>query len=400
MKETILITGGAGFIGSQLATHLLKLKYRVVIVDNLSTGLAENLPVGAVFYQADLLNFSEIKRIVELEKPSFISHHAAQAQVRFSISHPQIDATTNVIGLINLLEAVKTLPQIHLIFASSGGAIYDGQHHQPSTEKSLAKPASQYGVSKLAAESYLSTYQQLYPNLKVTVLRYANVYGPHQNPNGEAGVTAIFIQQLLRGITPNIFGEGTHVRDYVFVTDVVAANLAVIQQRVEGTFNIGTGQEISTLQVYQTIAQELAYPHPAQHVAPQLGEQPYNCLDSTLAWKKLKWKATTDFVSGIRQTVAWQKSLNSQNQSAPTPATEQIKSLFSSVTKWWKQIKFIQQEIFNYLVLNVVYFVGIGITAIFAKFMGKQFLKSSYLKQHSSWEMAGTTQTVESEHMY
>ena len=237
----ILITGGAGFIASNIADRYLELGHEVVIVDSLITGRRKNVPEAAKFYEIDICD-EKIKNIFEMERPDIVNHHAAQMDVRKSVADPAYDAGVNILGTINLLQNCVKYKVKKFIFASTGGAIYGEQDYFPADEKHPNQPLSPYGITKLSCEKYLFFYNDTF-GLNYTVLRYANVYGPRQNPHGEAGVVAIFSQRMLRKEQPVINGEGTQTRDYVFVGDVVKANELALTGGDQKIYNIGTGIE-------------------------------------------------------------------------------------------------------------------------------------------------------------
>ncbi len=306
MHKTILITGGAGFIGSQIARKMLLDKYHVVIVDNLSTGKKSNIPTSATFFKTDIKDQKAIKDLIEQVKPDVISHNAAQVQVRHSVDFPQEDAETNILGTLNLLQAVKKFPQTHFVFSSSGGAIYGESHQKPNTENFVLEPHSPYGISKFAAEKYIQMYNDLF-GLKTTILRYANVYGPYQSPFEGVGVISLFINQLLHEKRPTILGDGSSSRDYVFVEDVVNANVEVIQQQINGIFNIGTGRKTTTLDLFEMIAKQMKSTIRPIFAAPRLGEVQENCLNVNKALQTFGWKPQTDLIQGIQKTIDWLK---------------------------------------------------------------------------------------------
>ncbi|HQU74710.1 MAG TPA: NAD-dependent epimerase/dehydratase family protein, partial [Calditrichia bacterium] len=235
----ILITGGAGFIASNVADRYIELGHEVVIVDNLVTGQRENIPEKATFYEMDICD-PELAAVFEKEKPEVVNHHAAQLDVRKSVADPIYDANINVLGSLNILQNCAKFGTRKFIFASTGGAIYGEQDYFPADEHHPNQPLSPYGITKLATEKYLYFFNDSY-GLTYTILRYANVYGPRQNPHGEAGVVAIFARRMLKGEQPMINGSGEQTRDYVFVGDVVKANELALTGGDNTIFNIGTG---------------------------------------------------------------------------------------------------------------------------------------------------------------
>lgn len=302
----ILITGGAGFIGSNIADRFLELGHDVVIVDNLVTGRRENIPARATFYEMDIGD-EKLEEVFEKEKPDIVDHHAAQMDVRKSVADPIYDATVNVLGSLNILQNCIKYKVRKFIFASTGGAIYGEQDYFPADEAHPLRPLSPYGITKLALEKYLYFYHQTY-GFTYTVLRYANVYGPRQNPHGEAGVVAIFAERILRGEQPVINGDGTQTRDYVFVGDVVKANELVLTRGDNRIYNIGTGVETDVNELFRKIVKYTGKSVPERHGPAKPGEQKRSVLSSALIEKELGWKPTMPLDEGIRKTVAYFKS--------------------------------------------------------------------------------------------
>ncbi|GJL80276.1 MAG: UDP-glucose 4-epimerase [Nitrospinaceae bacterium] len=249
----ILITGGAGFIGSHIADAYLKQGHRVVILDNLSSGKKENIPQKAVFHEIDLLD-PAVEKLVKDEGIEVINHHAAQISVINSVNDPLNDANINILGTIKLLQYAVSSGVKKFIFASTGGAIYGLQDTFPADESHVCRPESPYAVSKFSAENYIN-YHQITYGLNATVLRYSNVYGPRQDPHGEAGVVAIFCQKLLKKSQPTIFGGGEQTRDFVAVMDVTQANVQALNPSLTGIFNIGTGKETTVNELYKHLAE-------------------------------------------------------------------------------------------------------------------------------------------------
>jgi len=297
----VLVTGGAGFIGSHLVDRLIEEGHQVVVVDNLSTGKKKNLNKEAVFYKMDILS-SRLERVFQKERPEIISHHAAQMDVRKSVSDPAFDAKSNILGLLNLLECAVKNGARRVIFASSGGAIYGDQLEFPASESHVTAPLSPYGVSKLSSEHYLYYYQKVC-GLEYTALRYANVYGPRQDPFGEAGVVAIFAQKLLKGEQPTLNGNGMQTRDYVFVRDVIEANMAVMNRKVNDTFNVGTGIETSVNQLFQRLSEITGSNLKEIHGPEKKGEQKRSCLDAKKIYNALEWEPTVSLKEGLETTV-------------------------------------------------------------------------------------------------
>jgi len=292
MKKKVLITGGAGFIGSHLADKLVKNRHNVSIIDNLSTGKKENINLKTRFYKLDILS-PKISHIFEKEKPEIVFHLAAQKNVRRSLEDPVKDAKTNILGTLNLLRHCQKVKKF--IFASSGGAIYGNAKIIPTPEGYPANPLSPYGVAKLAIEKYLKAL-----NINYVALRYANVYGPRQDAKGEAGVIAIFIDKIKDNQSPIIFGTGEQTRDYVYVSDVVSANIKAMQKNVFGEFNIGTSQETSV----NKLLKMLAHKAQAKHAKAVLGEVQRSCLDIKKAKQMLGWEPRVSLKQGLKLLLA------------------------------------------------------------------------------------------------
>ena len=295
-----MVTGGAGFIGSHVADRLAAAGHDVAVVDNLSTGRREFVPAQANFYQYDI-NSPEAAELIRAWRPEALVHHAAQMNVRFSVADPVADARENILGSLNLLQAAAEAQVQRIIFASTGGAIYGDEAPIPARETDSPWPDSPYGIAKLAVEHYLRYYQQEY-GLTTISLRYANVYGPRQNGLGEAGVVAIFIEKFLAAEQPLINGDGLQTRDFVYVADVVAANLLALDYPRSGTFNIGTGHETDILTIYLKL-QELAHsPLGPVHGPAKPGEQRRSALDAGLARETLGWEPLVPLEEGLART--------------------------------------------------------------------------------------------------
>lgn len=297
----ILITGGAGFIASNIADRYLELGHEVVIVDNLITGQKENIPLAAKFYKMDICD-EALKNVFETERPDIVNHHAAQMDVRRSVADPIYDASVNVLGGLNILQNCVKYKVQKFIFASTGGAIYGEQDYFPADEKHPTRPVSPYGITKLTTEKYLFFYNLSY-GLKYTVLRYANVYGPRQNPHGEAGVVAIFSKKMLKKEQPKINGEGTQTRDYVFVGDVVKANELALVSGDNKIYNIGTGIETDVNELFCKIASFMDHPVEEEHGPGMPGEQMRSVLDASYIKKELSWQPSVNLNDGLRKTV-------------------------------------------------------------------------------------------------
>ena len=301
----VLITGGAGFIGSHVADAYLDAGHDVVIVDNLATGNTENIPNKAKFYLLDV-GSRELEKVFELEKPEIVNHHAAQISVTVSTRDPIQDAQVNALGLLNLLGTAVRHSIKKLIYVSTGGAIYGDTENMPTPEEHPPQPISPYGIHKFLGEQYLRFYAEQH-GLNYTVLRYANVYGPRQNPLGEAGVVSIFINTLLKGETPTIFAypedpEGM-LRDYVYVEDVAKANLLAADRGAGQLINIGTGVTTTTGALYQTISSFFENPPEPKRGEARPGDLHRSCLEVSKANKILKWKPSIDLKEGLSRTV-------------------------------------------------------------------------------------------------
>lgn len=299
----ILITGGAGFIGSHLADAVLAAGHRVVILDDLSTGKRQNLPEGSEFHLIDIRS-PEAFKLVQETAPSVMFHQAAQMDVRRSTEDPIFDAEVNILGTVNLLRAAVTCGVQQVVVASTGGAIYGEQETFPAAEGHSACPISPYGVSKLAGERYLYYFHNEY-GLNATCLRYANVYGERQNPHGEAGVVAIFLSRLLRGEQCTINGDGEQTRDYVYVKDVVKANMAVFGQPGFRIYNVGTGIETSVVGLYAELAQAVGTDLKAKHGPAKPGEQKRSSVDSRRIQEELSADQPLSLTEGLRHTANW-----------------------------------------------------------------------------------------------
>jgi len=301
----ILITGGAGFIGSNVADRFLELGHQVVIVDNLITGRRENIPRAAKFYKVDIRD-KEIEQIFAEEKPDVVSHHAAQMDVRKSVEDPIYDAQVNVLGSLNILQNSVKNQVKKIIFASTGGAIYGEQDYFPADESHPLRPISPYGITKLTTEKYLYFYNLTY-GLNYTILRYANVYGPRQNPHGEAGVVAIFTERILRGEQPVINGDGLQTRDYVFVGDVVKANELALTAGDNKIFNVGTGIETNVNELFRKIVQITGKEVAEKHGPAKPGEQQRSVLNHTYISSELGWEPSVSLDEGLILTVEYFK---------------------------------------------------------------------------------------------
>jgi UDP-glucose 4-epimerase len=302
MPIRAIVTGGAGFIGSHVTDALLARGDRVAVVDDLSTGKRERVPAGAEFHQIDIRSGGELRDLTMEFSPEAVFHLAAQADVRVSVDDPGHDADVNVRGTAEVLEAARTAGA-RFVFSSTGGAIYGEVDTIPSPESTPCAAMAPYGVSKLCGEHYVELYNRLYGTSHV-VLRYGNVYGPRQDPHGEAGVVAIFMGLLRDGGTPTIFGDGSQTRDYVFVLDVVDAMVRALDHE-GGVLNIGTGTETSVLELYEAV-QEVAGVRREATLAPaRLGELQRSVLDASLAARELGWRPARSLTEGLAETWRW-----------------------------------------------------------------------------------------------
>jgi UDP-glucose 4-epimerase len=297
-----IVTGGAGFIGSHVVDALVARGDDVHVLDNLTNGHRERVPDEARFLEGDIRRHSD--DVFDEARPEVCFHLAAQADVRVSVEKPDYDADVNVIGTLGVLEAARR-HGTKVVFASTGGAIY-GECEAPASEDSPRQPLAPYGTSKLAGEEYLATYNRLYGSTHVS-LRYGNVYGPRQDPHGEAGVVAIFMGLLADGGTPRIFGDGRQTRDYVFVGDVVAATLAA-PDHGGGVLNVGTGRETSVLELYDAISRVAGVRREPELAPPRLGELQRSFLDPGLAERELGWRARHSLDEGLQATWDWMSS--------------------------------------------------------------------------------------------
>ena len=302
----ILVTGGAGFIGSHVVDAYIKDGHSVVVLDDLSMGRKENINSKARFIQMDIRS-EKVRDVFRAEQFDIVNHHAAQMDVRKSVEDPLFDASVNVVGTLNLLEHSRQCGVRKFIFASTGGAIYGEQDYFPADEQHPTRPLSPYGVSKLAIEKYLHYYAEVH-GLRYVVLRYANVYGPRQNPQGEAGVVAIFASKMLAGGQPVINGDGKQTRDYIFVEDVVKTNCLALNYDSSGVFNIGTGMETSVNEIFNHMRELTGTKFMEQHGPPKKGEQQRSVLDSSKAKQTLSWQPSVKLRDGLQQTVDFFKA--------------------------------------------------------------------------------------------
>ena len=297
----ILVTGGAGFIGSHMAARHLADGHRVVVVDDLSTGRRKNVPDGALLVEANVAE-ADLEPLLRQERIDAVSHHAAQIDVRHSVSDPVDDARSNVVGSLKLFEACRRAGVRRVLFASTGGALYgEPDGGRPAPEDHPTNPVSPYGCAKLSIEKYLHYYRVVH-GFRVQVLRYANVYGPRQNGLGEAGVVAIFAEAILGGRTPKIRGDGEQTRDYVFVADVVETAARALGADSDGTWNVGTGVETSVNRLFELLAHALDYAGAPEYVPAVPGEQRRSVLDGSAARRDLGLPDWTPVERGIATT--------------------------------------------------------------------------------------------------
>lgn len=303
----ILVTGGAGFIGSHVTDKLILAGHKVTILDNLSTGQKSNINTKAKFIKADISNFSAIKKTLKQIRPEIIYHLAAQIDVRKSVADPVSDARINILSSINLIDQASKNGVKKFIFSSTGGAIYGDTSIRPTPENHPEFPLSPYGIAKMTIDKHLFYHQKIH-ELKFISLRYGNVYGPRQNPHGEAGVVAIFLNKMLEGNQPIINGPGKQTRDYVYVDDVARANVLALKKiNKVGIYNVGTSRETSVNHLFGQINLHFEKRFKKMHGPAKKGEQKTSCLDYGKIKKELGWKPEIDFKSGINKTFEWFK---------------------------------------------------------------------------------------------
>jgi UDP-glucose 4-epimerase len=309
-NRSVLVTGGAGFIGSHVAEAYSAEGWDVTVVDDLSTGKVDNIPAGVEFLELDVRD----EKLHELFRSrngfDLVNHHAAQIDVRVSVAQPRLDADVNIGGLLNLLEAAKQWGAKRVVFVSSGGVVYGNANERPIPETATKQPESPYGVSKLVGEYYLRCYRILH-GLDYVALRYSNVFGPRQDPHGEAGVVAIFSNRIIAGKPITIFGSGEQTRDYVYVGDVVAANMTVSNALLsekseldERAFNVGTGVETSVNELARSLMEAAGQEVPVERAAARSGELAWNCLHCEKL-RSLGWKPAVELSEGLARTFRW-----------------------------------------------------------------------------------------------
>lgn len=300
-----LVTGGAGFIASHVVDGYLAEGLDVIVVDDLSRGRRENVAAGAGFYQADIRDRSALETILEKERPDIVNHHAAQIDVRHAVKDPISDAQCNILASIQLLDLTVKYKIRRFVYASTGGAIYGEPRVLPASEDTPVLPLSPYGVSKHTVEHYLFTYNALY-GLPYVVLRYGNVYGPRQSSKGEAGVVAIFCEQVLQKITPTIYGDGKKTRDYVEVSDVARANVKALKLGDGEIFNIATGVRTTDYEIFSLVREALGVaPFEPTYAPKRPGEVDHIGVDVSKARAGLDWRPEVEIRQGIKRTAEW-----------------------------------------------------------------------------------------------
>jgi UDP-glucose 4-epimerase len=305
VKLNILVTGGAGFIASHIVDAYLAEGHNVVVVDDLSGGVLENVNSKAKFYQLDIRS-NKLEEVFQKENINIVNHHAAQMDVRRSVSDPQFDASVNVIGGLNVFECARKYGVKKIIFSSTGGAIYGEQDYFPADEEHPTRPLSPYGITKLCTEKYLFYYKAIY-NIDYVILRYANIYGTRQNPHGEAGVVAIFCNKMLKGEQPVINGDGGQTRDYTFVGDVVNANLLALKYEGSNIYNIGTAVESDVNKLFIELRNYLNPSCKEHHGPAKAGEQKRSVISAAKIEHDLGWKPTMQLEKGLRLTAEYFK---------------------------------------------------------------------------------------------
>ena len=305
----ILVTGGAGFIGSHLVDRLVKDGYDVSVVDDLSSGKEMNLNPRVKFYKLDILSPSLKKIFSAKKKFDYVFHLAAQIDVRKSVENPVFDAEVNVLGSLNLLSLCLKKKPKKFIYASTGGAIYGEPDYLPADENHPIHPNCAYGVSKHTVEHYLELFRTLY-RLKYTIFRFPNVYGPRQDPNGEAGVVSIFIGRMLKGKTPFIFGDGTQLRDYLYVDDIIEAVMISLRKGDNRIYNLGSGKGSSVNELFKKLRKIIGFKKGAKYSAPRLGEVNRIYLSAERAKKELSWQSEIELEKGLAKTVSFFKGLS------------------------------------------------------------------------------------------
>jgi UDP-glucose 4-epimerase len=298
----VLVTGGAGFIGSHVVDVLVDAGYAVGVLDLLTTGSMDNVNAAATFFNADIEDGEEVSRIFADFRPGVVDHHAARISVTASARDPVADAHTNVLGTLRILQACREHAVEHLVFASTGGALYGEAEHVPADENTPILPLSPYGAAKASVETYLRTYRATW-GLSFTALRYANVYGPRQNAEGEAGVIAIFADRMLRAEEPTVFGDGEQQRDFVYVGDVASANQLAVERRFQGSYNVGTGTATSVNEIVAALRGSCGYGGRVEYAPAREGEVRCITLDSSLLARTAGWSPSVALGDGLALTV-------------------------------------------------------------------------------------------------
>ena len=298
----ILVIGGAGFIASHVADGYVAAGHEVAILDNLSTGHREQLNPATKFYEVDLREPAAVLGALQDFSPEVVNHHAAQASVAISVKEPVLDASINVLGMINLLEAVRATGVRRVLYSSTGGAIYGDTEQIPTPEDHPLRPLSPYGCSKLCGEEFLTTWHRLY-GLEYLIFRYGNVFGPRQDAHGEAGEVAIFGGLLLAGKEATIFGAGHKTRDYVFVGDVARASLMGLEAAPNEIINIATGIQTTDQEVFDAVAAAAGYTDPPSYGPERAGDLQHSCLNVAKAARLLGWESEMTFREGVKLTV-------------------------------------------------------------------------------------------------
>lgn len=301
-RRKILVTGGAGFIASHVVDKCVSLGYSVAVIDNLSTGFKKNLNPDARFYKGDIRNLAFVERVLKKERPDVINHHAAVAEVVKSVRNPLKTLEINVIGTVNLLLTGGRGSMKKFIFASTGGAVYGEAEKVPVSEKAETAPLSPYGLSKLLAEETISFYARSY-GFEYLILRYPNVYGPRQNPKGEAGIVAIFAGLIKEGKRPTIFGDGTKTRDYVYIDDIVKANVTGLRRGKNEIVNLGWSKEVSDQKMFDAIAKSLDFKKSPIYAPFRQGEICRIALKANKVQKILNWRPKIKLDEGIGKTI-------------------------------------------------------------------------------------------------
>ena len=313
----VLVTGGAGFIGSNVVEQLINNNHKVCVVDNLSTGKVDNLNQEARFYKCDITNTEVLRLIFEVERPEVVYHFAAQIDVQNSLKKPAFDANINVIGTVNILECC-TKYEIKKIIYPSSAAVYGNPKYLPVDENHPIDPISFYGISKHTPEHYIKTFCSLY-GIKYTIFRYSNVYGIRQEPKGEGGIISIFIDKFLNNEVPVIFGDGEQTRDFIYVKDVARANLLALNCADSNIVNISTNVPITVNKLYETMKKIFKSDVQAVHKEPRKGDILHSSLDTRLAKELLGWKVKYSFENGVSETIAYYTDLyNRKNKEAIT----------------------------------------------------------------------------------